>query len=126
MWHLRIVGGLLGQWAVWTRRAVELLDECHAVTGAGAAIPSEMLRRAWEVTDVNAAVFDAANDYAGCIPGIHEVLRRQGLLDGTWCLDPHQSLSPGQVDAIDRVWRAYPHLHDDDFVARERDAWLSG
>ncbi len=113
----RIVGGLLGQWAVSTRRAVELLEECHALTRAGGAVPVEMLRRAWEVTDVNAAVFDAANDYAGCIPGIHEVLRRQGLLEGIWCLDPQQTLSPGQADEIERVWRAYPDLHDDEFVA---------
>jgi dihydrodipicolinate synthase/N-acetylneuraminate lyase len=119
----RIVGGLLGQWAVWTRRAVELLDECPALCREP-TVPQEMLRRAWEVTDVNAAVFDAANDYAGCIPGIHEVLRRQGLLEGTWCLDPQQTLSPGQAEEIERVWRAYPHLHDDDFVMRHRDAWL--
>lgn len=121
----RIVGGLLGQWAVWTRRAVELLDECHALSRQQ-AVPTEVLRRAWEVTDVNAAVFDAANDYAGCIPGIHEVLRRQGLLDGVWCLDPQQTLSPGQADEIERVWRAYPHLHDDDFVMRHRNEWQKG
>jgi dihydrodipicolinate synthase/N-acetylneuraminate lyase len=119
----RIVGGLLGQWAVGTHRAVELLNRCHALAPAD-AIPTEMLRLAWEVTDFNAAVFDAANDYAGCIPGVHEVLRRHGLLEGTWCLDPTQTLGPGQAEELDRVYRAYPHLMDDDFVARHRDEWL--
>jgi dihydrodipicolinate synthase/N-acetylneuraminate lyase len=115
----RIVGGLLGHWAVWTRKAVELLEQCHAVTRTD-AVPAELLRLAWEVTDANAAVFDAANDYAGCIAGIHEVLRRQGLLDGIWCLDPKQTLSPAQAEEIDRVCRAYPHLHDNEFVERHR------
>jgi dihydrodipicolinate synthase/N-acetylneuraminate lyase len=113
-----IVGGLLGQWAVWTRRAVELLEECHAVVRQGGTVPAELLRRAVEITDANAAVFDAANGFAGCIAGIHEVLRRQGLLAGTWCLDPAERLSPGQAEEIDRVCRAYPHLADDDFVTR--------
>jgi dihydrodipicolinate synthase/N-acetylneuraminate lyase len=121
----RIVGGLLGHWAVWTRRAVELLEQCHTLSRAD-AVSTEMLRRAWEVTDMNAAVFDAANDYAGCIPGIHEVLRRQGLLEGVWCLDPQQTLSPGQAAEIERVWRAYPHLHDDDFVMRHHHEWQDG
>ena len=85
-----------------------------------------MLRRSVEVTDANAAFFDAANGYAGCIPGIHEVLRRQGLLEGIWCLDPKETLSDGQLEEIDRVYRAYPHLNDDDFVAQHRDEWLSG
>jgi hypothetical protein len=85
-----------------------------------------MLRRNVEVTDANAAFFDAANGYAGCIPGIHEVLRRQGLLEGTWCLDPNETLSPGQAEEIDRVHRAYPHLNDDDFVRRHLDDWLDG
>jgi dihydrodipicolinate synthase/N-acetylneuraminate lyase len=122
----RIVGGLLGQWAVGTRRAVELLEECHVLTRQGGAVPAELLRRAGELTDVNAAVFDAANGFAGCIAGIHEVLRRQGLLEGTWCLDPHEALSPGQAEEIDRVCRAYPHLHDDAFVRQHRDEWLRG
>jgi dihydrodipicolinate synthase/N-acetylneuraminate lyase len=120
----RIVGGLLGHWAVWTRRAVELLAECSTLARQGIAIPAELLRRAAEITDANAAVFDAAHGFAGCVPGIHEVLRRQGLLAGTWCLDPGETLSPGQGEEIDRVYRAYPHLHDDDFVARHRDEWL--
>jgi dihydrodipicolinate synthase/N-acetylneuraminate lyase len=120
----RIVGGLLGQWAVWTQQAVELLQECHSLAETSAPVPAEMLRRAAELTDANAAVFDAANGFAGCIPGIHELLRRQGLLEGTWCLDPHEVLSPGQAEEIDRVCRAYPHLRDDEFVKRHREEWL--
>ncbi|WP_074311373.1 dihydrodipicolinate synthase family protein [Singulisphaera sp. GP187] len=124
----RIVGGLLGHWAVWTRRAVELLDDCHrlSASGADAAVPAEMLRRNVEVTDANAAVFDAANGFAGCIAGIHEVLRRQGLLAGLWCLDPAETLGPGQAHEIDRVCRAYPHLTDDAFVREHLDRWLNG
>ncbi len=121
----RIVGGLLGHWAVWTRRAVELLDECRAVADRGGPIPLELLCRAGEVTDANAVIFDAAHGFAGCIPGIHEVLRRQELLEGTWCLDPHETLSAGQAAEIDRVCRAYPHLADDQFVAEHRDQWLA-
>ncbi len=121
----RFVGGLLGQWAVWTRKAVELLAECQRHTAAGSPIPPEMLRLANELTDANGVIFDVANDFAGCIPGIHEVLRRQGLLEGTWCLDPNEKLSPGQAEAIDRVYRAYPHLNDDVFVRENLDRWLS-
>ena len=120
----RIVGGLLGHWSVWTRRAVELLEECHRVVQDGSPIPAELLRRANEVTDSNAAFFDAANGFAGCIPGLHEVLRRQGLFEGPWCLDPREGLSPGQGDEIDRVYAAYPHLNDDAFVAAHLDRWL--
>jgi len=122
----RFVGGLLGQWAVWTRRAVELHAECRRLATSGGPIPAEILRRNIEVTDANAAFFDAANRFAGCIPGIHEVLRRQGLLEGVWCLDPHETLGPGQREEIDRVCHAYPHLADDDFVAQHRDEWLRG
>jgi dihydrodipicolinate synthase/N-acetylneuraminate lyase len=122
----RIVGGLLGHWAVWTKRAVELHAECRRVVVTGQPVPVELLQRAVEVTDANAAFFDAAHGYAGCIPGIHEVLRRQGLLEGIWCLDPKETLSPGQREAIDRVHRAYPHLNDDEFVAQHREEWLSG
>jgi dihydrodipicolinate synthase/N-acetylneuraminate lyase len=114
----RIVGGLLGHWAVWTKRAVEQLKLCHERP----AQPD--LRLAIEVTDSNAAFFDAANGFAGCIAGLHEVLRRQGLLEGIWCLDPHETLGPGQKEEIDRVYRAYPHLNDDAFVAEHRDEWL--
>ena len=115
----RIVGGLLGHWSVWTRRAVELLDRCRL-----AAATPELLRLGVEVTDSNAAFFDAANAFRGCIAGLHEVLRRQGLLEGLWCLDEHETLGPGQLAEIDRVYAAYPHLNDDDFVARHRDEWL--
>ncbi len=121
---VRIVGGLLGHWAVWTRRAVELLDEIHRVVESGGAVPPGLLTRAAEMTDANAALFDAANGFAGCIPGIHEILRRQGLLAGRWCLDPKEDLSPGQMAEIDRVSRAYPHLRDDEFVAAHLDEWL--
>jgi len=121
----RFVGGLLGHWAVWTKPAVELLQECPRIVAAGEHIPAEMLRRNIEVTDSNAAFFDTANNFAGCIAGLHEVLRRQGLLEGTWCLDPQETLSPGQAEEIDRVCAAYPHLSDDAFVAQRRDEWLS-
>ena len=120
----RIVGGLLGQWAVWTRGAVALLDECHAATRAS-AVPGSLLRRGNEITDANAAFFDAANGFAGCIPGIQEVLRRQGLLASVRCLDPHEALSTGQAAEIDRVCRAYPHLADDEFVAANLAEWMS-
>jgi len=120
----RIVGGLLGHWAVWTRKAVELHAACRRVVRSGEAIPAALLRSSVEVTDANAAFFDAANGYAGCIPGIHEVLRRQGLLKGIGCLDPNETLSPGQREEIDRVCRAYPHLNDDAFIAKHREEWL--
>lgn len=118
----RITGGLLGHWSVWTSKAVSLLNECRKLTST--AVPSEMLTRAIEVTDSNAAFFDAANSYAGCIAGLHEVLRRQGLLDGIWCLDPDETLGPGQIEEIDRVQAAYPHLNDDEFVRANLDKWL--
>jgi dihydrodipicolinate synthase/N-acetylneuraminate lyase len=120
----RIVGGLLGHWAVWTRRAVELLGECHRL--AGGEIPAAMLARGVEITDANAAFFDAAHHYTGCIAGLHEILRRQGILATIRCLDPRQRLSPGQLEEIDRVHAAYPHLNDDAFVAEHRDQWLGG
>jgi hypothetical protein len=122
----RIVGGLLGHWSVWTREAVELLEECQRVVRGGGAIPPALLSPAVQVTDANAAFFDAAHNFSGCIAGLHEVLRRQGLLEGTWTLDPSEGLSPGQSDEIDRVYRTYPHLNDDAFVAQGRDEWLSG
>jgi hypothetical protein len=121
--ELRIVGGLLGHWSVWTKKAVDLLDECHKLVAAD-EIPSEMLQRNIEVTDSNAAFFDAANGFKGCIAGLHEVLRRQGLLEGTWCLNPTETFGPGQLAEIDRVYAAYPHLNDDAFVAQHRDEWL--
>ncbi|MGB2898908.1 MAG: hypothetical protein WBB89_06565 [Candidatus Acidiferrum sp.] len=120
----RIVGGLLGHWAVWTKRAVELLNECRSVARNRGPVPQRLLQRNVEVTDCNAAFFDVPNQFAGCIAGLHEVLRRQGLLEGIWCLDPNEALSPGQREEIDRVYHAYPHLNDDDFVREGRDAWL--
>ena len=116
---VRIVGGLLGHWSVWTQKAVELLAKCQTEP-----VSPEMLRLANEVTDSNAAFFDAANAFHGCIAGLHEILRRQGLLEGLWCLDEQETLSPGQLAEIDRVCAAYPHLSDDAFVAENRDAWL--
>jgi len=120
----RIVGGLLGHWAYWTRRAVEHLERCHHVMKDGLAVPRQLHTLAAQITDANSALFDAANGFAGCIPGIHEVLRRHGLLAGRWCLDPDEVLSPGQLSEIDRIWKAYPHLRDDDFVREHLDAWL--
>lgn len=120
----RIVGGLLGHWSVWTRRAVELLETCRAVVREGGGIPSELLVRNIEITDANAAFFDAADNFAGCIAGVHEVLRRQGLLAGIWCLNPEETLSSGQAEEIDRVYGAYPHLNDDAFVSEHLDDWL--
>jgi len=121
---LRFAGGLLGHWSVWTQKAVELLARCKAVRGES-AVPVDLLRLDSAVTDSNAAFFDVANNFHGVIAGCHEVLRRQGLLQGRWCLDPHEDLSPGQADAIDRVYRLYPELNDDTFVAANRNRWLA-
>ncbi len=119
------VGGLLGQWAVWTQAACGYWRRCRSCHDpASRTVPAELLRLNAQVTDANAAIFDARNGFAGCIPGIHEVLRRQGLLRGVWCLDEAECLSPGQAEEIDRVCRAYPHLTDDLFVAEHLDAWL--
>ncbi|MDA0708983.1 MAG: dihydrodipicolinate synthase family protein [bacterium] len=120
----RIVGGLLGHWAVWARPAVHLLRQCQGISQRNEAVPQAMLTRAIEVTDCNAAFFDVANAFHGCIAGIHEVLRRQGLLEGIWCLNPNEGLSPGQFEEISRVYDAYPHLNDDAFVAEHLDDWL--
>lgn len=122
----RFAGGLLGHWAVWTKKAVELLAECRHISATGGSVPMDMMRCAIEVTDMNAVLFDAANHFAGCIPGILEVLCRQRLLAGNWCLDPDEALSAGQCNEIDRVCAAYPHLTDDDFVAENIDLWLAG
>ena len=118
------VGGLLGQWAVWTRRAVELLQAVHEVKRNRAPLDTVLARGA-EITDANAAIFDARHEFRGCIPGIHEVLRRQGLIPGGWCLDPEEVLSPGQLEEIERVYASYPLLNDDQFVAENLDRWLS-
>jgi dihydrodipicolinate synthase/N-acetylneuraminate lyase len=120
----RVIGGLLGQWAVWTRRAVELLDQARAASETD-SVPADLLRTGAALTDANAAVFDVRNGFRGCIAGIHDVLRRQGLMSGTWCLDPAEGLSPGQSDEIDRVLRSYPELTDDEFVATHLDRWLA-
>ena len=120
---VRIVGGLLGHWACWTKCAVELLEEIKRVRVKN-RVPSELLTRAAQITDMNAAIFDPANGFAGCIPGIHEVLRRQGMLEGIWCLDPDETLSPGQAEEIERVCRDYPNLIDDEFVREHVDEWL--
>ncbi|TDE92792.1 dihydrodipicolinate synthase family protein [Occultella glacieicola] len=118
-------GGLLGQWAVWTRRAVEMFERVQRLRGGdGSELPG-LLRLAPQLTDANSAVFDAANAFRGCIPGIKEVLRRQGLLDSIRCLDPDEQLSPGQAAELDRVTAAYPWLTDDTFIAEHRDGWLS-
>ncbi len=119
----RIVGGLLGHWAVWTQRAVELFEACRGEINVAGESTLDWLRLQAEVTDANAAFFDAANGFAGCIAGLHEVLRRQGLMRGVWCLDPREGLSAGQKQEIDRVLRAYPHLSDDAFVAEHLDEW---
>ena len=119
----RIVGGLLGQWAVWTHSAVRLLERARAARESD-SVDAALLRDGAALTDANAAIFDAANAFAGCIPGIHEVLRRQGLLRGTWCLDPHEELSRGQVSEIDRVLREHPELADDRFVSEGLERWI--
>ncbi len=120
---VRIQGGLLGHWSVWTRRAVELLHRIHAACGLG-AVDDGLLALDSKVTDCNSALFDVAHDFAGCIAGCHEVLRRQGLLEGIWCLDPAEGLSPGQAGELDRVHAAYPELHDDAFVREHLERWL--
>ncbi len=119
-----IVGGLLGQWGVWTERAVQLLEDIKRVRASGGMIDSRWLSKNVELTDANAAVFDAANGFAGCIPGIMEVLRRQGLVPSNRCLNPDEVLSPRQAEELDRVSAAYPCLVDDEFVAENLGRWL--
>ncbi len=121
---VRFRGGLLGHWSVWTRGAVELHQRIRAAVEAG-AIPNDILALDARVTDCNAAFFDVANDFHGCIAGCHEVLRRQGLLEGIWCLNPNETLSPGQSEAIDRVYQVHADLADDEFVKANLDRWLS-
>jgi dihydrodipicolinate synthase/N-acetylneuraminate lyase len=126
--RLRFRGGLLGHWSVWTQGAVELLARCKASAveqDAGGALGVELLALDSRVTACNAAFFDVAHDFHGCIAGCHEVLRRQGLLEGTWCLDPGEGLSPGQREAIDRVCREHADLADDAFVAANLERWLA-
>ncbi len=121
---LRFRGGLLGHWSVWTAKAVQLLARCQAAVRDGHAIDADLLALDSRVTDCNAAFFDVANDFRGCIAGCHEVLRRQGLLQGTWCLDPEEGMSPGQAAQIDRVCAAHADLADDDFVSSGLARWL--
>ena len=118
--RVRIRGGLLGHWSVWTRTAVALLKRIHE-----GKVDDDLLALDARVTDCNSAFFDVAHDFAGCIPGCHEVLRRQGLLEGTWCLDPKETLSPGQAEEIDRVYREHGDLADDAFVRANLEKWLS-
>jgi dihydrodipicolinate synthase/N-acetylneuraminate lyase len=120
--RIRFAGGLLGQWAVWTSTAVRHLDRMRRLSSANLA---ELLTLAHQLTDANSALFDPAHEFRGCIPGVHEILRRQGFLQGRWCLDPNEDLSPGQSEEIDRICRAYPHLQDDAFVKEHLDEWLS-
>ena len=119
--RVRIKGGLLGHWSVWTRTAVELLERIHRQR----RVDEDLLALDARVTDCNSAFFDVAHDFAGCIPGCHEVLRRQGLLEGIWCLDPKETLSPGQSEEIDRVYREHADLADDAFVRENLSRWLS-
>jgi dihydrodipicolinate synthase/N-acetylneuraminate lyase len=121
---VRIKGGLLGHWSVWVKKAVELLDRVHAADQAN-NVPADLLALDSQVTDCNAAVFDVANNFHGVIAGCHEILRRQGLLEGIWCLDPNETLGPGQKDEIDRVCASYPHLNDDAFVRSNLERWLA-
>jgi hypothetical protein len=120
---LRIKGGLLGHWSVWTQRAVEQLARIQGAVESG-RVDAELIALDAQVTDANSAFFDVAHEFAGCIPGCHEVLRRQGLLEGIWCLDPKETLSPGQGAEIDRVYAAYPELNDDAFVRANLERWL--
>ena len=121
---VRIKGGLLGHWSVWVKKAVELLDRIHAADAAN-NVPTDLLALDSQVTDCNGAIFDVANDFHGVIAGCHEILRRQGLLEGIWCLDPNETLGPGQKEEIDRVCATYPHLNDDAFVRTSLERWLS-
>lgn len=122
---VRMCGGLLGHWAVWTHNAVQLFRNCEKAACGCSPVPQDLLQRNVEVTDANAAFFDVANRFAGCNAGLNEVLRRQGLLEGIWCLDPDETLSRGQKEEIDRVYAAYPHLNDDEFVRQKLDGWLT-
>ncbi|HEY1969316.1 MAG TPA: dihydrodipicolinate synthase family protein [Pseudonocardia sp.] len=119
-----IVGGLLGQWAVWTRSAVTLLERAHRAQAGDIAEAAGLLAYAAPTADANGAIFDVAHGFAGCIPGINEMLRRQGLMRSALCLDPSEVLGAGQVQELDRVCDAYPWLTDDEFVAAHRDSWL--
>lgn len=120
---LRFKGGLLGHWSVWTKAAVDLLERLKAAAANSAAVPAELLKLDSFVTDCNATIFDVEHDFAGCIPGCHEVLRRQGLLSTNLCLNPDEKLSPGQGAGIDRLYALYPEFTDDAFVAANLARW---
>jgi hypothetical protein len=119
-----MAGGLLGHWGCWTGKVAGILAQVKKARQEP-AVPRSLLTLAAQVTDCNAAFFDAANQYAGALPGVHEVLRRQGLLENNYTLDPAETLSPGQCEEIDRVYRAYPQLNDDEFVRENLAAWLA-
>lgn len=121
---LWIVGGLLGHWAFWTRRAVELLQKIKNIQKQQQSIAENVTALAWQITDANTAAFDPTHQFAGCISGIHEILIRQGLLRSPHCLDPNERLSPGQAEEINRIQQSYPHLCDDEFVKENLDRWL--
>lgn len=120
---MRFKGGLLGHWSVWTKGAVEIFNRCRAEAAKG-SVSSEVLGLDARVTDCNSAFFDVANDFKGCIAGCHEILRRQGLLEGIWCLDPEEGLSPGQAEELTRVSRLHADLADDGFVRANLSRWL--
>ncbi len=123
--EVKVVGGLLGHWSFWTKRSMEIFRLVKSVAESE-HIPKELLTLSAQITDVNGAVFDAANDFKGVIPGINEVLRRSRLLTGRWTLNQDEDLSPGQLEEINRVYSSYPHLRDDDFTAKHVDEWIRG
>jgi hypothetical protein len=120
----RFAGGLLGHWCVWTKKAVELMQQIHSIREGNEELVPEILSLGVKITDCNKAFFDAVNGFAGVLPGIHEVLRRQGLMEGIWCLNPEEKLSPGQKEEIDRIYQEYPELNDDNFVVENLQRWL--
>lgn len=122
---IRISGGLLGHWAFWTKRTVEIFNTVRKIAKSNQSIPPYILTLAAEITDANGAIFDAKNNFAGCIPGINEVLRRSGLLEGNWCLNKKEKLSPRQKEEIDRIYNVYPHLRDDKFIEKNLDKIFS-
>jgi hypothetical protein len=124
MVEVRFRGGLLGHWAIWTKKAVEIFERIKNIS-KGDSVPMELLALDSIVTDCNRAIYDAQHDFRGCIPGCHEVLKRQGLFEGTWCLDPNEVLSPGQAQLIDQVYLDYPDMNDDEFVRANLNRWLS-
>ena len=124
VYEKRFVGGLLGHWSVWTKTAVDMYNKLKEIRTRD-AIPAEVLKLANAVTDTNAVFFDTANGFKGCIAGLHEVLRRQGLFEGIWCLNPEETMSEGQNEEIDRIYATYPELADDDFIKANLDKWLA-